>query len=192
MGTRLVRSALSLCLIAAMVLSNSSAIASTKWPPKGFSANGDVYAKIPTAQELTALLTSNRTLAAQSKTCITYACGIVQVTSRIGCTWWEINSTVTGPRSTANPTRTPLGTLRVTYRATIPKRIVTIYLRSREPLRPKISVNNILISCYHSPVTELIPSTVYKRVSRPTPTPTPTPTPSTSISESATPTPSAT
>jgi hypothetical protein len=171
-----------------MVCSGSTAFAATKWPPKGFSVNGDVYARIPPAKELTALLSVNKTLAAQSKTCITYACGVVQVTSRIGCTWWEINSTVSGPKSATDSTRTPLGTLRVTYRATVPKRIVTIYLRSREPLKPKIIVNGITISCYHSPATEKLPTTLYKRVPKPTPSPTPTPTPTETVTPTPTPT----
>ena len=171
-----------------MVFSGSSAFAATsKWPPQGFRANADVYAKIPTTKELTALLSISRTLRAQAKTCPVYACGVVQVASRVGCTWWEINSTVYGPRSARYSTRIALGYVRTTLGATAPKKITTFYLRSREPLKPKIVVGGINISCYHSPKTEEVPTTTYKRVIRPTPTPTPTVTASVPPSPSASP-----
>jgi hypothetical protein len=179
-----------------MVFSASQAFAAaSKWPPKGFRANGDVYAKIPTSKELTALLSMSRTLRAQAKTCPVFACGVVQVASRIGCTWWEIKSTVYGPRSASDATRVALGNLRTTLGATPPKKVLTVYLRSREPLKPKIVVGGIHISCYHSPKSEKVPTTVYTRIVRPTPTPsvspTVSPTPSESPSESVSASPTA-
>lgn len=178
-----------LLVIAVMVFTGSSAVAATsKWPPKGFRANGDVYAKIPTSKELTALLSMSRTLRAQAKTCPVYACGVVQVASRVGCTWWEIKSTVYGPRSATDSTRIALGYVRTTLGATPPAKITTIYLRSREPLKPKIVVGGITISCYHSPKTEKVPTTTYKRIVRPTPKPTPTATPTETPSVTPTPT----
>ncbi|MBC7463597.1 MAG: hypothetical protein H7227_05000 [Actinobacteria bacterium] len=175
-------------VVSVMVFSGSSAFAATsKWPPKGFRANGDVYAKIPTTKELTALLSMSRTLRAQAKTCPVYACGVVQVASRVGCTWWEIKSTVYGPRSAKDSTRIALGYMRTTLGATAPKKITTVYLRSRAPLKPKIVVGGINISCYHSPKIEEVPTTTYKRVIRPTPTPTPTVTTSVSPSPSESP-----
>ncbi|MEI9906857.1 MAG: hypothetical protein WDO06_02170 [Actinomycetota bacterium] len=191
MGSHIKRRAAALLLVGVFAFANTSAQAAS-WPPKGFHANGDVYAKIPTSKEIFVLLQKNKTLAEQSKTCVKYACGLVQVASRIGCTWWEILSTVSGPKSATNATRTPIGKLRVTYRATIPKKIATIYLRSREPLKPKITMTGITVSCYHSPTTELIPSTVYARIVKPKATPSPTPTPSESISTSPSASPSAT
>lgn len=171
-----------------MATSGSGAVAATKWPPKGFRANGDVYAKVPTSKELTALLSMSRTLRAQAKSCPIYACGFVQVASRIGCTWWEIKSTVYG----GSP-RVALGTLRTTVRATAPKKVISVYLRSREPLMPKITVSGIHISCYHSPRSERVPTQTYKRIVKPTPTPTAvaseTPSPSATPTESASPTP---
>ena len=171
-----------------MLFSGSNAIAATsRWPPAGFRANGDVYAKIPTSKELTALLSMSRTLRAQAKTCPIYACGIVQVASRIGCTWWEIKSTVYGPRSATDTTRITLGRLRTTMRATAPKKVITVYLRSREPLKPQIVVGGINISCYHSPLSERVPSSIYTRVAKVTPTPSLNPTPSSTLSPSESP-----
>lgn len=166
-------------IIAVIFLSGSNAFAATsKWPPKGFRANGDVYAKIPTSKELTALLSVSRTLRAQAKTCPVFACGVVQVASRVGCTWWEIESTVYGPRSATDSTRITLGKLRTTVGATAPKKVITIYLRSREPLKPKIVVGGINISCYHSPKTENVPTTTYTRIIKVKPSPTASATPS--------------
>ena len=192
MGSKLRRRSLASLLTLLMLFSGSQAFAATaKWPPAGFRANGKVYAKIPSSKELTALLSMSRTLRAQAKTCPVFACGIVQVASSVGCTWWEIKSIVYGPRSSTDPTRIALGNLRTTLGATPPKKILTVYLRSREPLKPKIVVGGIDISCYHSPKTEKVPTTTYTRIVRATPTPTPTnsstqsPSPSESPSESA-------
>jgi hypothetical protein len=183
MGSKLRNRFISGLIVCFLLFSGSQAYAATaKWPPKGFRANGDVYAKIPTSKELTALLSMSRTLRAQAKTCPVYACGVVQVASRVGCTWWEIKSTVYGPRSASDATRIPLGYLRTTLGATPPKKILTVYLRSREPLKAKIVVGGINISCYHSPKTEKVPTTKYTKIIRSTPTPTPSATPSTSPS----------
>lgn len=198
MGSKLKSRFILLAVISLLFVSGSNAVAaSSPWPPQGFRANGDVYAKIPFSKEITALLSVSRTLREQAKTCPVFACGIVQVASRVGCTWWEIKSTVYGPRSASDPARITLGNLRTTVGATLPKKVITIYLRSREPLKSKIVVGGINISCYHSPKTEKVPTSTYTQIVKATPetsaseTPTATPSPSASPSDSVSASPAA-
>jgi hypothetical protein len=65
------------------------------WPPKGFSVEGEVYAKVPTAKEQVGLISANASLARQIKSCTTFICGSVQVASETGCLWWEVLSVIT-------------------------------------------------------------------------------------------------
>ncbi len=64
------------------------------WPPQGFSVEGEVYAKVPTAQEQVGLISANASLAKQIKACTTFICGSVQVASETGCLWWEVISVI--------------------------------------------------------------------------------------------------
>ncbi|MEN9411599.1 MAG: hypothetical protein RIQ92_36, partial [Actinomycetota bacterium] len=45
------------------------------WPPKGFSVEGEVYAKVPSAKELVSLISANSYLEKQIKECTKYICG---------------------------------------------------------------------------------------------------------------------
>jgi hypothetical protein len=163
---------------------------SPKWPPttKGWTVNREVYAKVPTNNELLGVLSAAAALATQVKVCLKFACGAVDIASTNGCTWWEIDSTVSGPLSPTDSTRVPYGTLRTTAKGTNKKQITTVLLISTEllkkNLKKNVSVGGINISCYHSPVTEKVPTNVYRQN---TPTPTPTPTPMTSDSPTPTP-----
>ena len=154
------------------------------WPPKGFLPDGkteEIYAKLPTTKELLGVLSANPSLSKQMKACSKFACGAVQVASYPGCTWWEITADVYGPTSDTDATSVPYGNLRTTIAPTNAKQIVTVLLVSTEPLKPKTIVKNINITCYHSPRTELVPTTSYTSTyvaPTPNPTPTPTPTPS--------------
>ena len=155
------------------------------WPPRGFHENSKVYAKVPTSKELIGVLSAAKPLAAQVKKCSTLACGAVQVASAVGCTYWEITATVSGPTSDSDPTVKPLGSLRTTAAGTKPKQIMTILLVSAEPLKPGVSVGGISVNCYHSPATGRIPSNTYVS-SAPTPSPSPV------VTASASPNPEAT
>lgn len=151
---------------------------SPKWPPSkaaGWTVNGEVYAKVPTNAELLGVLSAAAALASQVKPCSKFACGAVNIASTTGCTWWEINSTVSGPLSETDPTIVPYGTLRTTAKGTKAKQIITVLLISTEALKPKVTVGGINISCYHSPVTEKIPTNVYTP-NTPSPSPSDTPT----------------
>lgn len=154
------------------------------WPPKGFLPDGntdEIYAKLPTTKELLGVLSANPNLSKQMKSCSRYACGAVQIASYPGCTWWEITANVYGPTSDTDATSVPYGNLRTTVAPTKAKQVVTVLLVSTEPLKPKTIVKNINITCYHSPRTELVPTTSYTSTYV-VPTPTPTPTPSSTTS----------
>ena len=141
---------------------------SPAWPPKGFSADNGVYAKIPTSKELVGVISAAATLASQVKDCQKFVCGAVQVASIIGCTWWEVQSEVSGPTSDTDATLRVLGTLRTTAKATNVKQMITILLISAEPMKDKTNIGKIDITCYHSPRIEDVPTTVYTPVQLPT------------------------
>jgi hypothetical protein len=65
------------------------------WPPKGFSVEGEVYAKVPSAKELVSLISANSYLEKQIKECTKYICGAVQVAAVNGCIWWQAVAVVT-------------------------------------------------------------------------------------------------
>jgi len=161
---------------------------SPTWPPKGFHANGGIYAKVPTSTELLGVLSASPVLAKKFKVCAKYACGVVQVASYSGCTWWEITSTLSGPASATDRKVVTFGSIRTTAAATKPKQIVTLLLISSMPLKTNVSVRNINITCYHSPRTEPVPTNKYS-ASSPSPTPSPTPSPSESETPMASPSP---
>jgi hypothetical protein len=121
---------------------------SPKWPPttKGWSVNGEVYAKVPTSNDLLGVLSAAAALATAVKPCARFACGAVDIASTNGCTWWEINSTVSGPLSSTDKTMVPYGTLRTTAKATNKKQIITVLLISTEALKSKVTVGGINIS----------------------------------------------
>jgi hypothetical protein len=139
------------------------------WPPKGFKANGDVYAKIPNAKELVGTASNSKILTAQLAQkvdgvaiCEKYSCGAVQVASLDGCTWWEVNSKLVGDTSTTDKTLKTFGSIRTLASKTKSKQITTILIISQEPLELRHVVTNISAICHKNPATEKIPSTTYK------------------------------
>jgi len=140
-----------------------------KWPPSGFKANGDVYAKIPNAKELVGTASNSKILTAQLAQkvdgvaiCEKYSCGAVQVASLDGCTWWEVNAKLVGESSATDKTLKTFGSIRTLVGPTTDKQITTILLISQEPLELRHVVTNISAICHHDPSTENIPSTTYK------------------------------
>lgn len=139
------------------------------WPPKGFKANGDVYAKIPNAKELVGTASNSKILTAQLAQkvdgvaiCEKYSCGAVQVASLDGCTWWEVNSKLVGDTSATDKTLKTFGSIRTLASKTKSKQITTILIISQEPLELRHVVTNISAICHKNPTTEKIPSTTYK------------------------------
>jgi len=140
-----------------------------KWPPSGFKANGDVYAKIPNAKELVGTASNSKILTAQLAQkvdgvaiCEKYSCGAVQVASLDGCTWWEVNAKLVGETSATDKTLKTFGSIRTLASKTKSKQITTILIISQEPLELRHVVTNISAICHKNPATEKIPSTTYK------------------------------
>ncbi len=140
-----------------------------KWPPSGFKANGDVYAKIPNAKELVGTASNSKILTAQLAQkvdgvaiCEKYSCGAVQVAALDGCTWWEVNSKLVGETSATDKTLKTFGSIRTLAGKTTSKQITTILIISQEPLELRHVVTNISAICHKNPATEKIPSTTYK------------------------------
>ena len=140
-----------------------------KWPPSGFKANGDVYAKIPNAKELVGTASNSKILTAQLAQkvdgvaiCEKYSCGAVQLASLDGCTWWEVNSKLVGETSATDKTLKTFGSIRTLAGKTTSKQITTILIISQEPLELRHVVTNISAICHKNPATEKIPSTTYK------------------------------
>ena len=140
-----------------------------KWPPSGFKANGDVYAKIPTAKELVGTASNSKILTAQLAQkvdgvaiCEKYSCGAVQVASLTGCTWWEVNGKLVGETSATDKTLKDFGSIRTLAGKTTSKQITTILLISQEPLELRHVVTKISAICHKEAPTEKIPSTTYK------------------------------
>ena len=140
-----------------------------KWPPSGFKASGDVYAKIPTAKELVGTASNSKILTAQLAQkvdgvaiCEKYSCGAVQVASLDGCTWWEVNAKLVGETSATDKTIKTFGSIRTLAGKTSSKQITTILLISQELLELRHVVTNISAICHKDPATEKVPSTTYK------------------------------
>jgi len=139
------------------------------WPPVGFKANGEVFAKIPTAKELVGTASNSKVLTAQLAQqvdgvaiCEKYSCGAVQVASLNGCTWWEVNAKLIGQTSATDKTLKTFGSIRTLVGPTTNKQITTILLISQEPLELRHIVTNISAICHHDSTDEKIPSTTYK------------------------------
>lgn len=140
-----------------------------KWPPSGFKASGDVYAKIPTAIELVGTASNSKILTAQLAQkidgvpiCEKYSCGAVQVASLNGCMWWEVNAKLVGETSSTDKTIKTFGSIRTLAGKTMSKQITTILLVSQEPRELRHVVTNISAICRNNPTDEKIPSTTYK------------------------------
>ena len=105
------------------------------WPPSGFTQNGEVFAKIPTATQLQCESSDNYApskviLRADLQKCDEFACGAVAVASETGCTWWEVKSTFEQIDLKTGKIEATLGTLRTVSAKTKPKVIQSIMLIS--------------------------------------------------------------
>ncbi len=143
-----------------------------KWPPSGFKANGEVYAKIPTAKELIGTASNSKVLTRQLAQkvdgvaiCEKFSCGAVQVASLNGCMWWEITGKLVGETSATDKSSKTYGIIRTLAGPTTAKQITTILLISQEPLELQHAVTNIAAYCHHDATSEKIPSSSYKTTS---------------------------
>jgi hypothetical protein len=129
-----------------------------KWPPTGYSQNGEVFAHIPTKKELVGVISSKKNLASQIKECEKFVCGAVQVGAETGCTWWEVNSQVVGPE------RKAMGSLTTVAVASLAQEVKTILLITPELLETQGSVVGISVVCHHDAKPEGTADVTYKKV----------------------------
>lgn len=117
------------------------------WPPKGFTQSNGIYAKIPTKKELAGLVSARSGLFEAIKPCDQFACGTVIVASAEKCLWWEVLSTVTGPKLSESSTITSYGSLTTKAKGTDPRDQKVILLVSQEPVADRVRVSNINVTC---------------------------------------------
>ncbi len=121
-----------------------------KWPPKGFKEKNGIYAKIPTKRELAALVSAKTSLFEAIKPCSDLACGSVVVASESACLWWEVLSTVTGPKLSDSSTITSYGSLTTKVKGSDAREQRVILLISQEPVAERVRVTNINVTCHRS------------------------------------------
>jgi hypothetical protein len=127
------------------------------WPPKGFSVEGEVYAKVPTAKELVGLISANKALEKRIKECSTYICGSVQVTSEIGCIWWEVISVVSDGQGGK------LGELTSAFGSSEPKEFKTLIIVSPESADNGGAAKIVSVICHHEDRVTSDPTNNYKK-----------------------------
>jgi hypothetical protein len=127
------------------------------WPPRGFSVEGEVYAKVPTAQELVGLISANSYLSKQIKQCTTYICGAVQVSSETGCLWWEAIATVTDTQGNR------LGELNASFNSSGEREFKVLLLVSPETVEKGGAAKITSVICHHEDRDKDLPGTSYKK-----------------------------
>ncbi len=139
-----------------------------KWPPSGFTKEGEVFAKIPTAAELQCDSSLNSSpskapLRADLLECDEYACGAITVASENRCTWWEVTSTFERIDLKTGKVEAILGDLRTISRGTNAQVFQSIMLVSEIKHRDadgnilkNIKASNLAISCHHNPAPDLV------------------------------------
>ncbi len=144
------------------------------WPPSGFTQNGEVFAKIPTATQLQCESSDNYApskviLRADLQKCDEFACGAVAVASETGCTWWEVKSTFEQIDLKTGKIEATLGTLRTVSQRTKPKAIQSIMLISEIKHRDadgkvlnNIKASGLEVSCHHDAAPDLTQRNFFK------------------------------
>jgi hypothetical protein len=120
------------------------------WPPKGFTQSNGIYAKIPSKNELAGLISARSALFEAIKPCNEFACGSVIVASAEKCLWWEVLSTVTGPKISDSATITSYGSLTTRASGSDARKEKVILLISQEAVADRVRVSNINVTCHRS------------------------------------------
>ena len=131
---------------------------SPSWPPKGFIVEGEVYAKVPSSQEMVSLISANKYLENRVKSCVTYICGRVQVAAEIGCIWWEAVATV------VDGTGKKLGVLTNAFSGSAAREFKTLIVISPESATNGGNAQVTSVLCHHVDRDSSLPSTEYKKV----------------------------
>ncbi len=128
------------------------------WPPKGFVAEGDVYAKIPTSKELVGIISASKPLALQIRDCEEFICGAVQVASEPGCTWWEVFTDIYGGDNVK------LGNLNTAHAASKAREIKTIITVAPESATAGGRAKVASVICHQEARDPNAPRVTYKKV----------------------------
>ena len=128
------------------------------WPPKGFTVEGDVFARIPTSKELVGIVSAQKSLALQIKDCESFICGAVQVAAATGCTWWEVKSDV------LNGSNVKLGDLSTSHGASKPREIKTILTVSPESISAGGRARIVTVLCHQEPRDSSAATVTYTKV----------------------------
>jgi hypothetical protein len=129
------------------------------WPPAGFSVEGEVYAKVPTAKELVGLISANASLGKRIKECSKFICGSVQVASETGCIWWEVISIVNDAEGRK------LGDLTTAFGSSQSREFKTLIVVSPEMADKGGSAKISSVICHHEDRITGQDSVSYKKVS---------------------------
>jgi hypothetical protein len=127
------------------------------WPPKGFSVEGEVYAKVPTSKELVGLISANTYLSKKVAECTTYICGAVQVASETGCLWWEAIATITDAQGNK------LGELNSSFGSSGEREFKVFILTSPETVDKGGAAKITSVICHHEDRDKSLPGTSYKK-----------------------------
>ena len=125
------------------------------WPPKGFSVEGEVYAKVPTAKELVGLISANSYLEKQIKECSKYICGAVQVAAVNGCIWWQAVAVVTDGQGNK------LGELTKSFTGTTAREFKTLLMITPETLEQGGAAKITSVICNHVDRDPTVPGSGY-------------------------------
>jgi cytoskeletal protein RodZ len=125
------------------------------WPPKGFSVEGEVYAKVPTAKELVSLISANSYLEKQIKECTKYICGAVQVAAVNGCIWWQAVAVVTDGQGKK------LGELTKSFAGSAAREFKTLLMISPETLEQGGAAKITSVICNHVDRDPAVPGSGY-------------------------------
>ena len=127
------------------------------WPPKGFSVEGEVYAKVPTAKELVSLISANSFLEKQIKECTKYICGAVQVAAESGCIWWQAVAQVTDAQGNK------LGELTKSFSGSAAKEFKTLLMISPEAVEQGGAAKITSVICNHIDRDPSVPGSSYTK-----------------------------
>jgi hypothetical protein len=125
------------------------------WPPKGFSVEGEVYAKVPTAKELVGLISANSYLEKQIKECSKYICGAVQVAAVNGCIWWQAVAVVTDGQGNK------LGELTKSFAGSAAREFKTLLMITPETLEQGGAAKITSVICNHADRDPTVPGSGY-------------------------------
>ena len=132
---------------------------SPAWPPKGFTENDGIYAKVPSKlSDIVGVISTQPYLAKQVINCESFICGYVQVASVSGCLWWEVFSTV------VTRDGRKLGDLKTAHGASNPREIRTFIIISPEKIASKAKSVLTSVVCHRQMRDTRSPSIEYSKI----------------------------